>query len=211
MQVRSLLHKNIIPKTSFRWSLFRDLFFKIKQSSRAFHCYPGQKKNYSPLYNFDTITNNSACRDTSKNQHIYYDSTISKMNKITTYLARNLKNLFLIDSLGALLTTLFLIVLLQIPEHYMGMPKNVLTYLSILSVCFCIYSASYYLFLKNNKTAFIKIIGVANILYSVLIIGLLIINYNSLTKFGTTYFLIEAIIICSISYVELSTAKKLSN
>ena len=74
------------------------------------------------------------------------------MNKITTYLARNLKNLFLIDSLGALLTTLFLIVLLQIPEHYMGMPKNVLTYLSILSVCFCIYSASCYLFLKNNRS-----------------------------------------------------------
>jgi len=128
------------------------------------------------------------------------------INKLIYHLIEKPKTLFLIDSLGAVLTGFILFVIMRQHNEYIGMPKTVLTYLSFTAICFCIYSAACFLFLKERWTAFIRIIGIANLLYCALTIGLFIKYYSSLTIIGTIYFLIEIVIICGLSYVELNVA-----
>lgn len=130
------------------------------------------------------------------------------INKLINHLAEKQKTLFLIDSLGAILTAFFLFVIMQLFNEYFGMPKTVLIYLSIIAICFCIYSTACFLFLKRRCTPFIRLIGFANLFYCVLTIGLLIKYYPLLTIIGITYFLIEIVIICGLSYVELNVANK---
>lgn len=131
------------------------------------------------------------------------------INKLINHLAEKPKTLFLIDSLGAMLTAFFLFVIMRTFEEYFRMPKTVLIYFSIIAGCFCIYSTACFLFLKRRWTPFIRLIGFANSFYCVLTIGLLIKYYPLLTRIGATYFLIEIVIICALSYVELNVATKI--
>lgn len=126
--------------------------------------------------------------------------------KIIKQLAKKPKKLFLIDSLGAILTTLFLFVLLRKFQKYFGMPHIVLIFLSIIAVIFFIYSTACFLFLKDNWTPFIRIISLANLLYCMLTTGFLIKYYPVLTKIGLAYFLVEITIICVLVYIELNVA-----
>ena len=131
------------------------------------------------------------------------------INKLINHLIKKPKTLFLIDSVGAILTAFMLFVIMQQLNEYIGMPKTVLIYLSFIAICFCIYSAACFLFLKECWTPFIRLIGVANLLYCGLTIGLLFKYYSLLTIFGTIYFLIEIVIICGLCYVELYVATEI--
>lgn len=131
------------------------------------------------------------------------------MINLINHLSKKQNTLFLIDSLGAFLTALFLFIIMQQLNQYFGMPKTVLTNLSVIAGLFCIYSTACFLFLKGRWTLYIRIIGVANLLYCVLTIGLLIKYYSLLTIIGTIYFLIEIVIICGLSYVELKVAAEI--
>ncbi|MES2798390.1 MAG: hypothetical protein V4638_00110 [Bacteroidota bacterium] len=135
------------------------------------------------------------------------------MNKITRKIINHLtgrpKVLFLIDSVGALLTAFFLFVVMQVFNDYFGMPRTILTYLSAVAICFCIYSTACFTFLEKRFTPFMRIIGIANLLYSVCTFSLVINYYPMLTKTAITYLLLEIAILCSLSYLELTVAKEL--
>lgn len=138
----------------------------------------------------------------------------SIVNKLINHLTEKQKTLFLIDSLGAFLTGFLLFVIMRQFNDYFGMPKTVLTYLSVIAICLCLYSTACFIFLKVRWTPFIWIIGTANLLYCALTIGLLIKYYPLLTIIGIIYFLIEIVIICVLSYVEFNVAteiKKMAN
>jgi hypothetical protein len=130
------------------------------------------------------------------------------MNKLINLFAEKQKTLFLIDSIGAFLTAFFLFVIRVQFNEYFGMPETVLTYLSVIAICFCIYSAACFLFLKEHLSIFIRLIGIANLLYCALTIGLLFRHNPSLTILGTIYFIIEIVIICILSYIELKVAAR---
>ena len=106
------------------------------------------------------------------------------------------------------MTAFSLFVIVRQFNEYLGMPKNELTCLSLIAVSFCIYSAACFLFLKEGLTPFIRFIGIANLIYCALTTGLLIKYYFLLTIIGTAYFLIEIVIICGLSYVELNVATR---
>ncbi len=106
------------------------------------------------------------------------------------------------------MTAFFLFVIERQFNAYFGMPKNELTYLSLIAVLFCSYSAACFLFLKGGLKPFIRLIGIANLIYCVLIIGIMFKYKLLLTIIGTTYFLIEIVIICGLSYVELNVATR---
>ncbi len=106
------------------------------------------------------------------------------------------------------MTAFSLFVIVRQFNEYFGMPKKELTYLSVIAVLFCIYSAACFLFLKGGLNPFLRLIGIANLIYCALTIGLLIKCYPLLTIIGTTYFLIEIVIICGLSYVELNVATR---
>lgn len=116
------------------------------------------------------------------------------------------KILFLVDSLGALLTTFSLFVVLKSFNDFFGMPVSVLNYLSMISACFCIYSALCFFFLNRNWAPYIRVIGIANLLYCVSTIGLVLVYSTQLTAFGIAYFLGEIVIVSVLVYIELTVA-----
>ncbi len=116
------------------------------------------------------------------------------------------KMLFLIDGLGAFLTSFLLFVVLRNFEPYFGMPGTALTYLAAIALGFCMYSMACFLFLKKSWVPFIKAIALANLLYCVLTIWLVVANYDHLTMLGRAYFFGEFIVIVTLVYIELNVA-----
>lgn len=119
-------------------------------------------------------------------------------------MAQKPRTLFFIDSLGALLTALLLFLVLRNFNDYFGIPKTVVTYLSAIALCFCIYSTVCYFFIKGNWKPFLIGISIANLLYCILSIIVIIFHYSQLTTIGKSYFFVEIIIICTLVYIEFN-------
>ncbi len=130
-----------------------------------------------------------------------------KVKDIIKHFTENPKTMFLLDSLGAMLTAFFLFVILKYFKEYVGMPQTALTYLSIIATCFFIYSTACFCFLKENWAPFIRVISIANLLYCILTMLLIIVYYPTLTAIGILYFLTEIILVCGLVYIELSVTK----
>lgn len=126
-------------------------------------------------------------------------------------LVKNPRNLFLIDGAGAFLTAVLLFVVLRNFEEYIGMPETVLTGLSIIAALFCIYSVSCFLLWDGNRAMFLRIISIANLLYCVLTIAMVIANYPTLTTLGISYFIGEIGVVCTLAFVELTVATRISS
>lgn len=118
----------------------------------------------------------------------------------------NPHKLFAIDSLGALVTSIMLGIVLARLETTFGMPPRVLHFLSILGGIFCIYSFSCFLLKIKNWKPYLKIIAMANLLYCALSAGLVINFYEKLTMVGVTYFAVEILIVIVLAIIELKTA-----
>ena len=114
--------------------------------------------------------------------------------------------LFLVDSLGALLSALLLGLVLTQFEKTFGMPQQVLYVLSVIPCVFAVYSFLCFLSKTIHWRFFMKIISTANLLYCCLTLGLMIYFYQQLTVLGLLYFVLELIIIINLAYIEWKTA-----
>jgi hypothetical protein len=114
----------------------------------------------------------------------------------------NPKRIFLVDSIGAFISALFLFFVLAPNESYFGMPRMELIYLSIIAFTFFIYSLSCYLFVHNCRKAFLNVIMIANILYCCLTVGLVLYHFPNLTIPGMVYFLVECMLIIGLVGLE---------
>lgn len=133
------------------------------------------------------------------------------INKVINYFTKKTKALFLVDGLGAALTTFYLYFVLRHFYEYFGMPIYILTYLSLIGLVFCVYSMTCFFLLKENWTPFLRLIGVGNLIYCILTMILVYIYFNDLTKLGVIYFLLEITIIVVIVYIELRVASAFKN
>lgn len=106
------------------------------------------------------------------------------------------------------MTAFSLFVIVRPFNAYFGLPKPVLTSLSGIAICLFIYSAACYVWLKGDLKPYLRFVGIANLSYCALTIGLLIHYSSLLTILGIAYFLVEIVIICALSYVELKVATK---
>lgn len=131
---------------------------------------------------------------------------IKPISEIFKQLEQKPKTLFLVDGLGAMITSFFLLVILINFNKYFGMPKTALSYLSTIAAFLCIYSTICFFFLKDNWNFHIRIISIANLLYCFLTIGFIIFNFATLTIIGTTYFLVEIIVIGGLVYIKFHVA-----
>ncbi len=131
------------------------------------------------------------------------------IRNIEDYFSKKPSTLFLFDGLGGALTTLSLFFVLRNYDDYVGMPANILTYLSVIGLVYCAYSMSCYFLLKGRWTTYLRIIGVSNFLYCILTMTLLYLYYNELTHLGLTYFFVEILTILLLTYLELSVANRL--
>lgn len=125
------------------------------------------------------------------------------------YFSRKPRTLFLVDGLGAALTTFSLYFVLRPYFDYFGMPTNILKYVSIIGLIFCSYSMSCFFLLKDNWSPFLRIIGIGNLLYCILTMTLLYAYFLSLTLLGLTYFIVEILIIVLLIYIEYGVANRL--
>ena len=114
----------------------------------------------------------------------------------------NPKRLFGIDSLGALLSAIFLGVVLTKYEDYFGMPLTVLYALSLVAFLFAIYSFCCYLLIKRHWRPYLKIITFLNTLYACVTMGFVIYYYQTLTLWGLTYFLLEFMVLMALISIE---------
>lgn len=116
------------------------------------------------------------------------------------------QKLFLVDSLGALLSAILLGLILTRFEQTFGMPQNVLYILAVIPCIFAIYSFFCFLSKTANWRPLMKIIAIANLLYCCLTAGLMVYFYQQLTVLGLFYFVLELIIVSILAIIELKTA-----
>lgn len=112
------------------------------------------------------------------------------------------KQLFLIDSFGALLTAFMLGIVLARLESFFGMPRDILYILSLIACVFALYSFICYRFTPVNWPLFLRIIAIANLAYCILTISCIIYLYQLLTIWGLLYFLLECIVIVVLVSIE---------
>lgn len=107
----------------------------------------------------------------------------------------SIQKVFLLDSIGALVTATLLSQLLVPFEDHFGMPKNILYVLSAIALIFAVYSFSCYKFLKSNLKSFLKVIMLANLSYCLGTFILMILYFDKLTNLGLAYFVGEIIVV----------------
>ena len=133
----------------------------------------------------------------------------------TTIILSNIKNnpkrIFLLDSAGALITTIGLVLILIVFEPYFGMPRNALYLLSAIAFSLFTYSISCYFLVKKNWNLYLLILMVGNTLYALVSIVLIIKNFDQLTILGILYFTSEKIIIALIVNLEYQAYLKINS
>ncbi|MEO9485114.1 MAG: hypothetical protein ABJG47_16760 [Ekhidna sp.] len=110
------------------------------------------------------------------------------------------------DGLGALVSTVFLGVILVRLKDIIGMPPAILYLLACLALLFAAYSLTCY-YLKSSDKKYLRIIAVINTCYCLLTLGLIISFFESLTFLGLSYFVIEMIIILTLVRLEWNHSK----
>ncbi len=122
----------------------------------------------------------------------------------------NVKKLFYLDALGALLSVFLLgIVLVQL-EWFFGFPKSALYILASIPVIFFIYDLLCLKLIKSNLGPYLKIIAIANISYCFISIGFAVYHQASVTIWGWVYLFLETIILIILALIEWRTAQKAS-
>jgi hypothetical protein len=112
------------------------------------------------------------------------------------------RRIVLIDGLGALLSTVFLSIIMQFEDSF-GMPRSILTFLLAGTCLFTLYSFSVYFMEPHNWRFYLKTIATANSLYCCLTLGLVVYCYERLTLLGLVYFLLEIVVIVALVSLEL--------
>ena len=127
---------------------------------------------------------------------------MNNVNKI------NPKNIFLLDGLGALLTAFLLSTVFTKFETIFGMPEHILSYLSMIAFAYASYSLLNYFLKAKSWIIYLKIIAIANLMYCILTITMVINFYQKLTALGLFYFVFEIIIIFSLAIIEYKIISK---
>jgi hypothetical protein len=121
--------------------------------------------------------------------------------------AMDAKKIFLIDSIGAVISACMLGLALVHFQQYIGMPAKVLYSLAAIASVFAVYSFLGYLGKLWPHTIALKVISLGNLAYCSLTVFLMINHYESLTVLGITYFVTEKLIVVPLAILEWKTSK----
>lgn len=127
--------------------------------------------------------------------------------KLISKITSTPKLMFLVDALGALISSLSLLLVLVPLEYYFGIPVNVLYYLGAIAVCLFIYSFSCYKLIKTRWKPYLKIIIILNTIYSLLSIGLILAHYHTVKPLGFAYLVLELAVIACVIALEYKTIR----
>lgn len=120
------------------------------------------------------------------------------------------RNVFLIDGIGAILTSIFMFLLLAPYHEYLGLPKHHLLTFGKIAVVLGFYSFSIYLSFKRPGPLFFYLISFFNLGYVLYTSTILIHQMQFITIWGWLYFIGEIAILFSLIVVEWKTARNVS-
>jgi len=128
------------------------------------------------------------------------------MKAVVKLIDRHPKIIFLVDSIGAFISAIFLGVILVYLEEYIGIPPKILYSLAFLACSYAIFSMySYKANLKNWKMN-MKVISIANLTHCILTCILLYTFKEKLSVWGFGYFIIEILIVIPLAIFEYRLA-----
>ncbi|MFK8104518.1 MAG: hypothetical protein AB8G15_18485 [Saprospiraceae bacterium] len=117
-----------------------------------------------------------------------------------------LKQLFLLDGVGAIVSAILLgIVLVQL-ETYFGIPRETLYLLAALPCFFAVYDFYCYFSVEQHLGKYLRGIAIVNLLYCVLSLGLAFYHYQEILYLGWIYIIVEIMIVVALAMIELKAA-----
>ena len=122
-------------------------------------------------------------------------------------MSKQVRRLFLVDSLGAANSTLMLGVVLPYFSVYIGMPGHVLYSLAACALFFTFFSGTCFFINPPGWRLALQIIAALNISYCLASISLVYAFWNSLTQLGAIYFIVEKIVVLTLAAVELYVSR----
>ncbi len=121
------------------------------------------------------------------------------------------KKFLLIDGIGAIVSSVFLGLVLPAIVQYIGLPVDVLKFLASIAVMFAVYSLSTHWLVKSGHSKFLIIIAIANLLYCGLTLGVMILYIDEITLWGLLYFIGEILLILGLVSMEFKTVRAAVN
>lgn len=115
----------------------------------------------------------------------------------------SLGRIFLIDAIGAIGSTLFLLLVLPQFESFFGMPKEALFKLGAIALLLSLFSSICYFRRRTQGVSALLWIASGNIFYTLVSFFFMYLNWTSLTAFGVIYFFLEKITIYILVSFEL--------
>ena len=119
------------------------------------------------------------------------------------------KNLFIVDGLGALLSSFLLGVALVKFQEYFGIPVPTLYFLAVLPLFFVLYDFYSYIKPATHSGRLLRILSYVNVSYCVLSLGLAFYHFKVVTLLGWVYILVEIAIVLFIAIIEFKVSKRL--
>ncbi len=129
--------------------------------------------------------------------------------KLSAYFLQHTRHLILLDAIGAALTASLLLFVLRPWHDLIGLPEKVVVYLAIPACFIFCYSLLSYLWIKQNFGKHLIRIAMANFVYCLLTMAVMIGFGSQLTYIGFSYFLAESVVVIFLVLMELKVAKTL--
>lgn len=111
-------------------------------------------------------------------------------------------NIFLVDSLGACLSTCVLIAIIAPFEPFFRMPVPILYILAAIAASYALYALCCYLARPHNWSRYLRILVGANLLYAGLTASLVLYYYHRITIWCLLYFSLELVVISGLILLE---------
>lgn len=122
----------------------------------------------------------------------------------------NEKSIFLLDGVGALVSALFLSLVLAPLQRWVGMPIRVLYALALWAGLYAVYSLACHRFADHGDPRWLRWVMRGNLLYCCATL-LCVVRYSSeLSAWGYAYFLSEMVVIAGLVGIERGVVAKLS-
>ncbi|MDF1697357.1 MAG: hypothetical protein P1U56_16050 [Saprospiraceae bacterium] len=129
------------------------------------------------------------------------------INRITKFVLEAPNRIFLVDGIGALISSLFYISILAPFESDFGIPIDKVYVLTLLALGYAMYSLICYFKPRKKWQVFLKIIAIANILHCLFAVGLLFYYREQVTHWGIAYFVLESLVVLPLAFLELKLAR----
>lgn len=118
------------------------------------------------------------------------------------------KKFLRLDAMGAILSAFILGVVLVRLEWFLGIPKSALYFLASIPVFYMIYDLFCYFKVNGNWGKYLRIIAIANILYTCISVSVAFYHREVITMYGWIYIAAEVLVILGIVIFELKVANR---